>query len=110
GSLRSASPGGAWAPAVPRAGPRRSHRAWRRHRPRQPRRHADGCGRGERLGIAGRYHGRSHRAALMMRRVLLALSTRPAIGRWMERVPATRALVRRFVAATTTEDAPTGLG
>ena len=41
----------------------------------------------------------------MMRRVLLALSTRPAIGRWMERVPATRALVRRFVAGTTTEDA-----
>src|SRR5439155_1235132 len=83
----------------------RSHGAWRRHRPRQPRRHADGCGRGERLGIAGRYHGRNHRAALMMRRVLLALSTRPAIGRWMERVPATRALVRRFVAGTTTEDA-----
>src|SRR5204863_504233 len=61
-----AHPGRAWAPDVPRAGPRRSHRAWRRHRPRQPRRHADGCGRGERLGIAGRYHGRNHRAALMM--------------------------------------------
>jgi len=40
-----------------------------------------------------------------MRRVLLALSTQPAIGRWMERVPATRALVRRFVAGTTAEDA-----
>jgi proline dehydrogenase len=41
----------------------------------------------------------------MMRTVLLALSTRPAIGRWMERVPATRGLVRRFVAGTTADDA-----
>src|SRR5262245_25838788 len=41
----------------------------------------------------------------MIRTVLLALSTRPAIGRWMERVPATRALVRRFVAGTAADDA-----
>ena len=41
----------------------------------------------------------------MMRTLLLALSTRPAIGRWMERVPATRGLVRRFVAGTTADDA-----
>ncbi len=41
----------------------------------------------------------------MMRAALLALSTRPAIGRLMERVPATRALVRRFVAGTTADDA-----
>ncbi|PYO02015.1 MAG: proline dehydrogenase [Candidatus Rokuibacteriota bacterium] len=41
----------------------------------------------------------------MMRTLLLALSTRPAIGRWMERLPATRGLVRRFVAGTTAEDA-----
>ncbi|OLC00188.1 MAG: hypothetical protein AUH30_03515 [Candidatus Rokubacteria bacterium 13_1_40CM_68_15] len=41
----------------------------------------------------------------MMRHVLLALSMRPAIGRWMERVPATRRLVRRFVAGASAEDA-----
>ena len=41
----------------------------------------------------------------MIRAVLLALSTRPAIGRFMERVPATRGLVRRFVAGTTADDA-----
>ncbi|HXG04831.1 MAG TPA: proline dehydrogenase family protein [Candidatus Binatia bacterium] len=40
-----------------------------------------------------------------LRTVLLALSTRPRIGEWMERVPATRRLVRRFVAGPTAEDA-----
>ncbi len=41
----------------------------------------------------------------MLRAVLLALSARPAIGRWMERLPATRRLVRRFVAGTSPDDA-----
>ena len=40
-----------------------------------------------------------------LRTALLALSTRPRIGQWMERVPATRRLVRRFVAGPTAEDA-----
>lgn len=41
----------------------------------------------------------------MLRRLLLALSTRPRIGEWMERLPATRRFVRRFVAGTRVEDA-----
>lgn len=40
-----------------------------------------------------------------LRTVLLALSTRPGIGRWMDRWPATRRLVRRFVAGPTAEEA-----
>jgi proline dehydrogenase len=43
--------------------------------------------------------------AMTVRALLLALSTRPRIGQWMERVPATRRFVRRFVAGTTAEDA-----
>lgn len=41
----------------------------------------------------------------MMRRVLLALSDRPAIGARLERSDLTRAAVRRFVAGTTVADA-----
>jgi proline dehydrogenase len=40
-----------------------------------------------------------------LRTVLLALSTRPRIGQWMERLPATRRLVRRFVAGSTADEA-----
>lgn len=40
-----------------------------------------------------------------LRTVLLALSARPRLGEWMERLPATRRLVRRFVAGRTAEDA-----
>jgi proline dehydrogenase len=40
-----------------------------------------------------------------LRRLLLALSTRPRFGEWLERLPATRRLVRRFVAGTTADDA-----
>jgi proline dehydrogenase len=42
---------------------------------------------------------------MSLRALLLALSTRPQIGAWMERLPATRRFVRRFVAGTTTEEA-----
>ncbi|MBI4592647.1 MAG: proline dehydrogenase family protein [Candidatus Rokubacteria bacterium] len=41
----------------------------------------------------------------MLRALLLALSTRPRIGEWMERLPAVRRFVRRFVAGTTSEEA-----
>jgi proline dehydrogenase len=41
----------------------------------------------------------------MMRALLLALSTRPAIGRAMDRLPLSRRLVRRFVAGTDLEAA-----
>jgi proline dehydrogenase len=41
----------------------------------------------------------------VLRALLLALSTRPRIGAWMSRLPATRRLVRRFVAGTTPEEA-----
>jgi len=44
-------------------------------------------------------------AVMTMRALLLALSTRPRIGQWMERLPATRRFVRRFVAGTAPEDA-----
>lgn len=40
-----------------------------------------------------------------MRALLLALSTRPRIGTWMDRLPATRRLVRRFVAGTSADEA-----
>jgi proline dehydrogenase len=40
-----------------------------------------------------------------LRALLLALSTRPGIGVWMERLPATRWLVRRFVAGTSADEA-----
>ncbi len=42
---------------------------------------------------------------MSLRALLLALSTRPGIGRWMERRPVTRALVRRFVAGLEPDDA-----
>ena len=41
----------------------------------------------------------------MLRAVLLALSTRPRIGRRMDQLPGTRAFVRRFVAGTTAHEA-----
>lgn len=41
----------------------------------------------------------------MMRALLYALSTRPRIGAWLSRLPATRRLVRRFVAGTTADEA-----
>ncbi len=41
----------------------------------------------------------------MLRSVLLQLSTRPALGRALERLPLTRRLVRRFVAGERPEDA-----
>lgn len=41
----------------------------------------------------------------MMRAVLLALSTRPGLGRALDRLPLARRLVRRFVAGTELEDA-----
>ncbi len=41
----------------------------------------------------------------MMRSALLALSTRPGLGRALDRLPLTRRLVRRFVAGTELEDA-----
>jgi proline dehydrogenase len=41
----------------------------------------------------------------VLRALLLALSTVPGIGAWMIRRPATRRLVRRFVAGTTPEEA-----
>jgi proline dehydrogenase len=40
-----------------------------------------------------------------LRALLLALSTRPAIGARMDRLPATRRLVRRFVAGTSADEA-----
>jgi len=40
-----------------------------------------------------------------MRSALLALSTRPGLGRALDRLPLTRRLVRRFVAGTELEDA-----
>jgi proline dehydrogenase len=40
-----------------------------------------------------------------LRTLLLVLSTRPAIGIWMDRLPATRRLVRRFVAGTSADEA-----
>lgn len=40
----------------------------------------------------------------MMRSLLLALSSRPALGRAMDRMPLTRLLVRRFVAGTRLPD------
>jgi proline dehydrogenase len=40
-----------------------------------------------------------------IRALLLALSTRPRIGTWMDRLPASRRLVRRFVAGTTADEA-----
>lgn len=43
--------------------------------------------------------------ALTARGLLLALSARPRVGRWMERQPATRRFVRRFVAGTTADEA-----
>jgi proline dehydrogenase len=42
-----------------------------------------------------------------MRALLLALSTRPRIGTWMDRLPTTRRLVRRFVAGTSVDEALT---
>ncbi len=41
----------------------------------------------------------------LLRSVLLALSTRPRIGAWMDRAAVTRPLVRRFVAGTGPDDA-----
>jgi proline dehydrogenase len=41
----------------------------------------------------------------MLRSLLLHLSTRPAIGRTLDRLPASRRLVRRFVAGERIEDA-----
>jgi proline dehydrogenase len=45
-----------------------------------------------------------------LRAILLALSARPGIGRAMQRLPATRRLVRRFVAGTEAADALVVLG
>lgn len=42
---------------------------------------------------------------MMVRPLLLALSTRPGVGEWMNRLPVTRRFVRRFVAGTTADDA-----
>jgi proline dehydrogenase len=42
---------------------------------------------------------------MSLRALLLALSTRPGFGEWMDRVPLTRRFVRRFVAGTEPEDA-----
>jgi proline dehydrogenase len=42
---------------------------------------------------------------MSLRTLLLALATRPRIGDWMDRLPATRRFVRRFVAGTTAEEA-----
>ena len=47
---------------------------------------------------------------MMLRTLLLALSARPALGAWMDRVPLTRSLVRRFVAGTEPDDALAVLG
>ncbi len=42
---------------------------------------------------------------MSLRALLLALSSRPQIGAWMDRLPATRRFVRRFVAGTTADEA-----
>jgi proline dehydrogenase len=42
---------------------------------------------------------------MSVRALLLALSTRPQIGAWLDRLPATRRFVRRFVAGTTVDEA-----
>jgi proline dehydrogenase len=42
---------------------------------------------------------------MSLRALLLALSTRPQLGEWMIRLPATRRFVRRFVAGTTADEA-----
>src|SRR2546426_780460 len=42
---------------------------------------------------------------MILRALLLALSTRPRIGEWMNRLPVTRGFVRRFVAGTAADDA-----
>src|SRR5688572_27515180 len=47
----------------------------------------------------------TRRLADVLRGLLLALSTRRRIGDLMDRVPATRRLVRRFVAGTTADGA-----
>jgi len=39
------------------------------------------------------------------RALLLALSTRPRLGQWMDRLPLTRRFVRRFVAGTSADEA-----
>lgn len=41
----------------------------------------------------------------MLRAILLSLSTKRRLGQWLDRVPVTRRLVRRFVAGTTVDDA-----
>ena len=46
-----------------------------------------------------------HTRVPVLRSLLLGLSTSPAIGRVLDRVPASRALVRRFVAGERPEDA-----
>ncbi|HSE93424.1 MAG TPA: proline dehydrogenase family protein [Methylomirabilota bacterium] len=43
--------------------------------------------------------------AMISRALLLALSTRPRLGQWMDRLPLTRRFVRRFVAGTTADEA-----
>lgn len=42
---------------------------------------------------------------MSLRALLLALSTRPQIGAWLDRLPATRRFVRRFVAGTAADEA-----
>lgn len=42
---------------------------------------------------------------MILRPLLLALSTRPRIGAWMDRLPVTRRFVRRFVAGTSADEA-----
>ncbi|MGH7393678.1 MAG: proline dehydrogenase family protein [Candidatus Rokuibacteriota bacterium] len=42
---------------------------------------------------------------MTLRALLLALSTRPRLGQWMDRWPLTRRFVRRFVAGTTADEA-----
>src|SRR5688500_20282210 len=54
-----------------------------------------------------RLHARQcrERPSDVLRALLLALSTRRRVGDLMDRVPATRRLVRRFVAGTTADSA-----
>src|SRR5688500_20162193 len=57
-----------------------------------------------------RLHARQcrERPSDVLRALLLALSTRRRVGDLMDRVPATRRLVRRFVAGTTADSALEG--
>src|SRR5439155_7283526 len=87
-------------------------RSSRSHRSRPGHRHGHhgvpghGGDAGERLGAPGRYHRRDAcRRLVILRALLLALSTRRSFGDALERVPGARAFVRRFVAGTRAADA-----